>query len=231
MNSLFWAASVVAVVAPAAVQAEIVDVTISGTVTGHQMPNGNPGYESNPTALAAFVANYALGSSYRLTFSYDTAAAPVFSSATYAWYNGVPVGGMFMMGNAAAALPVAGLSVGYDSMSGRQRFALFGNAASPWTGPFAGFSPIDFSFEATATQPIGPALPTELSLAKSPANYARVRFIRNDVGETGVLFSIDSLVASRGAAVPEPASWAMMIVGFGVAGAALRRRGARSAIA
>ena len=36
--------------------------------------------------------------------------------------------------------------------------------------------------------------------------------------------SIDNLVVNSGAAVPEPASWALMIGGFGLAGAALRRR-------
>lgn len=36
--------------------------------------------------------------------------------------------------------------------------------------------------------------------------------------------SIDNVLASTGGAVPEPASWAMMIGGFGFAGAALRRR-------
>lgn len=34
----------------------------------------------------------------------------------------------------------------------------------------------------------------------------------------------DSVVFNIAAAVPEPASWAMMIAGFGLAGAALRRR-------
>ena len=34
----------------------------------------------------------------------------------------------------------------------------------------------------------------------------------------------DGVTASTGAALPEPASWALMILGFGVAGATLRRR-------
>lgn len=39
-------------------------------------------------------------------------------------------------------------------------------------------------------------------------------------------FGIDNVRSNAGvAAVPEPASWAMMIAGFGLAGAALRRRG------
>lgn len=230
MNAVFRAASVAALVAPAAAQAAIVDVTISGKVTGHRMPNGSPGFESNPDALKAFLAHYALGSTYKLTLSYDTAATPTFSSKTYAWYSAVPIGGTFTMDNASASLPVAGMSVGYDTMGGRERFSIFGNAAGPWKGQFSGFSPIDFSFDATSATPIGPTLPTDVSLAANPANYARIRFRRDDVGETGVLFSIDTLTTG-GAAVPEPGTWAMMLVGFGVAGTALRRRGTRSAAA
>ncbi len=40
-----------------------------------------------------------------------------------------------------------------------------------------------------------------------------------------------TVAAGTVTAVPEPASWAMMIVGFGLAGSALRRRGTRPAVA
>lgn len=47
---------------------------------------------------------------------------------------------------------------------------------------------------------------------------------------TGTAFEFDSLAAT--AAVPEPATWAMLITGFGLIGHAMRRRGqARPAIA
>jgi len=42
---------------------------------------------------------------------------------------------------------------------------------------------------------------------------------------TGNSFEFDSIAGTlRGGAVPEPATWAMMILGFGVMGGALRRR-------
>lgn len=40
-------------------------------------------------------------------------------------------------------------------------------------------------------------------------------------------FNVTSFASSGAAAVPEPASWALMIGGFGIAGGALRRRAAR----
>jgi hypothetical protein len=39
---------------------------------------------------------------------------------------------------------------------------------------------------------------------------------------SGNSFELDNIAVAS--AVPEPATWAMMIVGFGVAGGALRRR-------
>lgn len=41
----------------------------------------------------------------------------------------------------------------------------------------------------------------------------------------------DITAVQFGAAVPEPASWALMLIGFGMGGAALRRRGSRPVLA
>ena len=49
--------------------------------------------------------------------------------------------------------------------------------------------------------------------------------LSNDRG----LFFANSVVLTNGGAVPEPATWAMMIAGFGLAGSALRRRRAVAA--
>lgn len=49
------------------------------------------------------------------------------------------------------------------------------------------------------------------------------------VGDRDDGFKIQSLSVSEVAAVPEPASWALMIVGFGAVGMSLRRRTSRNA--
>jgi hypothetical protein len=217
-------------VAPGIADAEIVDFTISGRVTGDRFADGRPGFGASQPALDAFLSSYSLGTAYTLSFSYDMATRPTGSYRGNGYYSSVPIAAVFSLGGATAALPSAGISVGNDMMAQRERFGLFGNATSPWVGQFAGFSPIDFAFEATSALPIGPALPGDIELAPNPSNYARIRFRRDDVGETGVMFSVDR-IGRLVPAVPEPASWIMMIVGFGVTGGALRRRSARPAIA
>lgn len=49
------------------------------------------------------------------------------------------------------------------------------------------------------------------------------------LGGGGDYFAVDDLSISVAAAVPEPASWALMIAGFGLVGAAMRRRVAATA--
>ena len=49
-------------------------------------------------------------------------------------------------------------------------------------------------------------------------------FENDDFGTYALTISGPGVITIGGAAVPEPASWAMMIAGFGLAGAAMRRR-------
>ncbi|TCP29855.1 PEPxxWA-CTERM sorting domain-containing protein [Sphingomonas sp. BK235] len=219
-----WKAALAAVIfvcAPA--HAEIVDYTMTGRVTGDRYPSGGPGYDPNTRAIDAFVAQYELGTPYALTFSYDTAFRSTNVYGRYATYADVPVAATMSIENELKALPLANLVVGYDTMFQRERFALFGNSIGAWTRNFSGFSLLNFSFEATSAEPIGPSLPANLSLAAHAANYARLGLYRDDVGFFSMLLSIDTLGRST-SAVPEPETWALMILGFGVVGASLRRR-------
>ena len=59
-------------------------------------------------------------------------------------------------------------------------------------------------------------------------NYSTTGTLLNTMTfpDTGIIYQA---IATDGAAVPEPASWALLIVGFGLAGGALRRRATRIA--
>jgi hypothetical protein len=91
------------------------------------------------------------------------------------------------------------------------------------------------NFSAFAALLDEPELP-EPGLAVIGADYGAVfvpyAFTNNgtspfDDPVLGADLSYDPLYRSRGAAVPEPESWALMIVGFGAVGTAMRRRRSR----
>jgi len=56
------------------------------------------------------------------------------------------------------------------------------------------------------------------------------RWLDNDVATAESGLAVDDFSLSVPAAVPEPASWAMMIAGFGLVGGALRRQGRQGAL-
>jgi len=60
------------------------------------------------------------------------------------------------------------------------------------------------------------------------ASFTSVTISQNGAGDA---WGIDNVSFDAAPSVPEPATWAMMIVGFGLTGAALRRRPAKTAFA
>lgn len=87
------------------------------------------------------------------------------------------------------------------------------------------------------TQMFAPVGPNEsrapLSYANNFQNIASVVFTRLENSNGPALFPIDNVTFTLNdvAAVPEPASWAMMIAGFGLVGGAMRRRSIRASVA
>lgn len=67
-----------------------------------------------------------------------------------------------------------------------------------------------------------------MGVTSATANIGSIVFSRT-FDNTGDNIGLDNFVSSRTGAVPEPASWAMLIAGFGLTGAVMRRR--RSVIA
>ena len=73
------------------------------------------------------------------------------------------------------------------------------------------------------TNVINVALGSSFATVSGAALGTVDRIVFDGIGGDGG-FVLDNLTLSAGAAVPEPATWAMMIAGFGLAGVATRRR-------
>ena len=95
------------------------------------------------------------------------------------------------------------------------------------------------AFNTDGGQLLGSRSATQSANNNLGATFSRYTFDFVAAG-TGTLLSfnvdpftdnVDGILDNVTAAVPEPASWAMMIVGFGLIGAALRRRSVRVAYA
>jgi PEP-CTERM motif len=67
-----------------------------------------------------------------------------------------------------------------------------------------------------------------LALATSGAWSGDVARVRTLIDPTGASQNQVYLTAATLGGVPEPTTWAMLIVGFGIIGAAMRRRGRRA---
>ncbi len=73
-----------------------------------------------------------------------------------------------------------------------------------------------------------PMAPNFLGFVSDTA-FTTVTFFNPLGGGNNDQFGLDNLTTSGGGAIPEPGTWALMIGGFGLAGAALRRRQAATA--
>lgn len=208
-------------IAGMATSSPLVAATVSFTVTG-ALDSIEYDYLG---VTPAFLANTPLESAYQLTFSYDTSAMPLFSYSTGAAYSEV-VAGSFVVGNKNFVLQPSHVSVGSGPYVGT-RFNLFGNfGPTSEAERLNGFYAVDLSFtlsDPTGQAVAGPVLPTSLDEEAFSGRRLRLRFA-NGAGETGLIFNVANINSGTATAVPEPASWALMLCGFGGCGAVLRRR-------
>ncbi len=91
-----------------------------------------------------------------------------------------------------------------------------GSSFTLFTGPIPRSAPFDLTSLAATAFPVGTI--NGLTFTTSPG--ASFGFGENLNIRTGTTFTFSTLAA----AVPEPASWAMMLMGFGAMGYAMRRR-------
>jgi hypothetical protein len=167
------------------------------------------------------------------------------NAAGYSWTGGLATSCSSISG---AAMPAVGVG-GTASCFGYVSSALTPNNATLLTpnlssisfywGSIDTYNSVDVlgAGGATLFSVSGGALPPSNGNQGLPETNRRVNFIAG-AGEvitglkftsTGVAFEFDSFAAQAaggggGAAVPEPASWAMLIAGFGLVGMARRRR-------
>ena len=90
------------------------------------------------------------------------------------------------------------------------------------------FGPAKVPTPATIAPAPLPMAPNFLGFVSDTA-FTTVTFFNPLGGGNNDQFGLDNLTTSGGGAIPEPGTWALMIGGFGLAGAALRRRQAAAA--
>lgn len=134
--------------------------------------------------------------------------------------------------------PVADISVAYASSLGAPLDIDLGMTGA---SAFASIDDIDDSSAITTTKTVKLSGASTLSAfldTSGPLYFVRTYTASGGLGRVqsastgaggGYKTTIAYFYKPFGAAVPEPASWALLIGGFGLAGAALRRRGPRTA--
>jgi hypothetical protein len=165
------------------------------------------------------------------------------AAAGYSWTGGLAVTNTTTSAAAAPAGTAAGTNYGYVSSALTPNTATFLtpnlSSISFYWGSIDLYNSVDVlgAGGATIFSISGSALPPSNGNQSASETNRRVNFIAG-AGEiitglkftsTGIAFEFDSFAAEAagtgtGTAVPEPASWAMLIAGFGLVGAARRRR-------
>lgn len=141
-----------------------------------------------------------------------------YGSGTYKYYR--PIGGAFEILGQTYAFGVNGAISVIDSSTDSIAFFDSSTLAGPTTD---GYDPyyLALSFDGPSSLVNGPVLPTSYDDLAAITPYFQLYFNSGySHGLRGYLTVQDPV----GSPVPEPAAWALMIAGFGLAGAALRRR-------
>ena len=207
-------------------------VTLSGAATIDTV-----GGRLAPTGLTP------VGSDYAFSFSFDPAAAALFDSGDqYADYE-LPVTAfsasigsfVFPLSTDPARLPILEIFSGFSFFGGSGSepaigFAFFlpgqstiGGGAEPFAGAAGSSEQLEISGVFRAG--VGDAQLTFASLiGRGTPFYQNFTYGTRDGRNAGFLSGDYAGGFSSGAGVPEPATWALMILGFGATGGALRRR-------
>lgn len=187
-----------------------------------------------PASAAAIVGSFSLAS-FSGAYIGGPAATAIgldFGAAFGGSGNGYGNNGTALVGNASGSF--AGLNGTFASVSDIS----LGAFANPYTSnPFVSFgtNPITLNFTDASYTRSG--LGTSLTIT-GLASFSNGNPLDNSIGtfslatssQDGSPTAIDFTFTSNASTVPEPASWAMMVGGFGMLGAAMRRRRPTTAV-
>lgn len=190
------------------------------------------------TVLDAGGTGLAAGTTFNGNFTYDESAAPrTGSDPVSAVYDALSSFNLDLVSGGTTysfvstgspEIQIGNLGSFGSSSESTDRFALVVRSSDGLNGPTIGGSVLQtfiLRLDDSAGTVFGPAnggLPTSLTFANFDGNGVFLFF--NDGAAFGNVTSLSG-------AVPEPASWALMIVGFGLVGGALRRRSGQAALA
>ena len=188
-------------------------VAFSGNYQVTQLNSTGPGLQvsvaPNPGALSFTMADGPSVLNDQQLFKLWTSESAVNADD----YNGSTITVKFnFTAPAAGTGEIGGVTYGETSL-----FGFFQNGAVQWSG----VATIDFGQYGVLTIKLDDAVFNEGAWWSLNNGQQQGSFITAD-------FSLAPAVTS---AVPEPATWAMMIAGFGLAGAAIRRRNGLAAVA
>lgn len=216
MKSLLAAAAIGLAAWAGAADATVITITETGTIVGDDNTYGTG------TEFGAVAADL-IGLQFSVTYQFDTDLGDVMSDAY----------GSYFYGPGTASITINGIT---QTVSGDPDYSTTqrSNLDPSWGAPY----PAQY-FSVVQTQQIGgdfvedyltPSTPFASTDLTAPY-YHQVggadlyQYVFGQIGDTHFHGSIETLSANGGVApVPEPASWALMLAGFGAIGAAMRSR-------
>lgn len=175
--------------------------------------------------VAALIAAAALGGAANASttnINFDDGTAPGFTGSYTIFTNSVPNVAASVNGSPFLAVPADGASSGTATFTSAKALTSF---SFDWGSPDS-YNSLTFSGTGGAVNPVGYTGPVTGSNVVLNGGRATFTFAPGagvtqvNFGSSQRAFEIDNVSA----AVPEPAAWALMIVGFAMVGVSSRRR-------
>jgi hypothetical protein len=223
MRIATWICSAAIVLGTGQASATVFDITYTGEVAAFSDPE-----HKIPTVDVAGLFGQAGGviggDSFTATYIYDdTLGFPITDHPS----TGGPIRGRFADGTTpvfdSVTLTINGHSVSVDRAFTAQEFG-FNGGTSVLSNAESTSEGLVFAFVLNAPPP-NPIIPFNGTAGGQFSSFFQV--INSDfffITPATISVDIDPTIVSAGPAVPEPASWTLMVAGIGVLGGALRRR-------